>query len=69
MSLARTSSLLSDPELQPARPSTASLSRLTTSARASANTLEQVLEHLRAQKWSAEIVVVDDGSRDDTANS
>jgi glycosyltransferase involved in cell wall biosynthesis len=31
-------------------------------------TLEQVLEHLRAQKWSAEIVVVNDGSRDDTAN-
>ncbi|MBZ5507583.1 MAG: glycosyltransferase family 2 protein [Acidobacteriia bacterium] len=30
-------------------------------------TLEQVLEHLRAQKWSAEIVVVNDGSRDDTA--
>jgi glycosyltransferase involved in cell wall biosynthesis len=31
-------------------------------------TLEQVLEHLRAQKWNAEIVVVNDGSRDDTAN-
>jgi dolichyl-phosphate beta-glucosyltransferase len=31
-------------------------------------TLEQVLEHLRAQKWSAEVVVVNDGSSDDTAN-
>jgi glycosyltransferase involved in cell wall biosynthesis len=31
-------------------------------------TLEQVLEHLRAQKWNAEIVVVNDGSRDDTAD-
>ena len=30
-------------------------------------TLEQVLEHIRAQKWSAEVVVVNDGSRDDTA--
>src|SRR5689334_22239866 len=29
-------------------------------------TLEQILDHLRSQKWSAEIVVVDDGSRDDT---
>lgn len=29
-------------------------------------TLEQIVEHLREQKWSAEIVVVDDGSRDDT---
>ena len=32
------------------------------------NTLEQMLDHIRAQKWSAEIVVVNDGSRDDTAN-
>jgi glycosyltransferase involved in cell wall biosynthesis len=31
-------------------------------------TLEQILEHLRAQKWSAEIVVVNDGSRDETAS-
>ena len=30
-------------------------------------TLERILEHLRAQKWSAEVVVVNDGSRDDTA--
>jgi len=29
-------------------------------------TLEQILDHLRAQQWNAEIVVVDDGSRDDT---
>ncbi len=31
-------------------------------------TLEQMLEHLRAQQWSAEIIVVNDGSRDDTAS-
>lgn len=30
-------------------------------------TLEQMLEHVRAQRWNAEIVVVNDGSRDDTA--
>jgi dolichyl-phosphate beta-glucosyltransferase len=29
-------------------------------------TLEKMLEYLRAQNWSAEIVVVDDGSRDET---
>jgi len=30
------------------------------------STLEQILHHLRAQQWNAEVVVVDDGSRDDT---
>jgi dolichyl-phosphate beta-glucosyltransferase len=29
-------------------------------------TLEQLVQHLRAQAWNAEIVVVDDGSRDET---
>lgn len=29
-------------------------------------TLEQILNHVRRQSWNAEIVVVDDGSRDDT---
>lgn len=29
-------------------------------------TLQQILDHLRAQQWSAEVVVVDDGSRDNT---
>ena len=29
-------------------------------------TLELILEHLRKQAWSAEIVIVDDGSRDET---
>ncbi|HWG51115.1 MAG TPA: dolichyl-phosphate beta-glucosyltransferase [Candidatus Acidoferrales bacterium] len=29
-------------------------------------TLEQILAHLRQESWSAEVVVVDDGSRDDT---
>lgn len=29
-------------------------------------TLEQILEHVKQNAWAAEIVVVDDGSRDDT---
>lgn len=29
-------------------------------------TLQQILDHVHRQKWSVEIVVVDDGSRDDT---
>jgi len=29
-------------------------------------TLEQILAHLRQASWSAEVVIVDDGSRDDT---
>ena len=29
-------------------------------------TLEQILAHLRQQAWNAEIVIVDDGSRDET---
>ncbi|HKD82200.1 MAG TPA: dolichyl-phosphate beta-glucosyltransferase [Candidatus Angelobacter sp.] len=31
-------------------------------------TLQRILEHLKAQRWSAEIVVVNDGSRDDTTD-
>ena len=31
-------------------------------------TLERILEHLNEQKWSAEVVVVNDGSRDDTVD-
>jgi dolichyl-phosphate beta-glucosyltransferase len=30
------------------------------------STLERVVEHLRQEKWSAELLVVDDGSRDTT---
>jgi len=30
------------------------------------STLERILEHLKQQRWNAEVVVVDDGSRDDT---
>ena len=29
-------------------------------------TLEQILDHVRRQNWNAEVMVVDDGSRDDT---
>lgn len=29
-------------------------------------TLEQILDHVRQRRWNAEVVVVDDGSRDDT---
>ena len=31
------------------------------------DTLHRVMDYLHEQKWSAEVVVVDDGSRDDTA--
>jgi glycosyltransferase involved in cell wall biosynthesis len=31
-------------------------------------TLERILEHLRTQQWNAEVVVVNDGSNDDTAS-
>jgi len=31
-------------------------------------TLEKVLAHVRSEKWNAEIIVVNDGSRDDTAS-
>jgi dolichyl-phosphate beta-glucosyltransferase len=31
-------------------------------------TLERILEHLQEQKWNAEVVVVNDGSRDDTTD-
>ncbi len=30
------------------------------------HTLERILEHLKQTQWNAEVVVVDDGSRDDT---
>ena len=30
------------------------------------NTLERILDHLKQHQWNAEVVVVDDGSRDDT---
>jgi glycosyltransferase involved in cell wall biosynthesis len=30
-------------------------------------TLDRVLEHIGAQRWDAEVIVVNDGSRDDTA--
>jgi glycosyltransferase involved in cell wall biosynthesis len=31
-------------------------------------TLERILQHLKDQKWNAEIIVVNDGSRDDTTD-
>ncbi|MFI5106252.1 MAG: dolichyl-phosphate beta-glucosyltransferase, partial [Terriglobales bacterium] len=30
------------------------------------STLNKIVEHLRQQRWDAEVIVVDDGSRDDT---
>src|ERR1043165_7167597 len=31
-------------------------------------TLDRILEHLNGQSWNAEIVIVNDGSRDDTTD-
>ena len=59
---------LSDPELRPAQPQYSIIIPAYNERARIGSTLEQVLEHLREQKWSAEIVVVNDGSRDDTAN-
>lgn len=58
---------LSDPELHPAQPKYSIIIPAYNERARIGSTLEQVLEHLREQKWSAEIVVVNDGSRDDTA--
>ncbi len=58
---------LSDPELRPAQPQYSIIIPAYNERARIGSTLEQVLEHLREQKWSAEIVVVNDGSRDDTA--
>ncbi|HLK54078.1 MAG TPA: dolichyl-phosphate beta-glucosyltransferase [Candidatus Angelobacter sp.] len=59
---------LSDPELRPAQPQYSIIIPAYNERARIGSTLEQVLDHLREQKWSAEIVVVNDGSRDDTAN-
>ena len=59
---------LSNSSLQPAQPQYSIVVPAYNERARIGATLEQILEHLREQKWSAEIVVVNDGSRDDTAN-
>jgi glycosyltransferase involved in cell wall biosynthesis len=59
---------LHDSELQPAQPKYSIVIPAYNERARIGSTLEQVLEHLREQKWNAEIVVVNDGSRDDTAS-
>jgi dolichyl-phosphate beta-glucosyltransferase len=59
---------LSDSSLQPAQPQYSIVVPAYNERARIGATLEQILEHMREQKWSAEIVVVNDGSRDDTAN-
>ncbi|HWF06426.1 MAG TPA: dolichyl-phosphate beta-glucosyltransferase [Candidatus Angelobacter sp.] len=67
MSLAIESPLF-DPELELAQPKYSIVIPAYNERKRIGSTLEQVLEHLRAQKWNAEIVVVNDGSRDETAS-
>jgi dolichyl-phosphate beta-glucosyltransferase len=59
---------LSNSELQAAQPQYSIVVPAYNERARIGGTLEQVLEHVRAQKWNAEIVVVNDGSRDDTAS-
>lgn len=59
----QSSSSLSSPSDQPAY--SIVVPAYNESARLGA-TLERVLDHVRGQKWNAEVVVVDDGSCDDT---
>jgi glycosyltransferase involved in cell wall biosynthesis len=59
---------LSNSSLQPAQPQYSIVVPAYNERARIGATLEQILEHLRAQKWSAEIVVVNDGSRDETAS-
>ncbi|HZI56794.1 MAG TPA: dolichyl-phosphate beta-glucosyltransferase [Verrucomicrobiae bacterium] len=59
---------LSNSSLQPAQPQYSIVVPAYNERARIGATLEQILEHMREQKWSAEIVVVNDGSRDDTAN-
>ena len=59
---------LSNSGLQPAQPQYSIVVPAYNERARIGATLEQMLDHLRAQKWNAEIVVVNDGSRDDTAS-
>jgi dolichyl-phosphate beta-glucosyltransferase len=64
--LASESILQSGPAPETARPRYSVVVPAYNEQRRIGSTLEQVLDHLREQRWNAEIVVVDDGSRDDT---
>lgn len=53
--------------LQPAQPKFSIVIPAYNEHRRIGETLRRILEHLQQQRWNAEVVVVDDGSRDDTA--
>lgn len=53
--------------LQPTQPKLSIVIPAYNEHRRIGDTLHRVLDYLHEQKWSAEVVVVDDGSRDDTA--
>ncbi|HZU33479.1 MAG TPA: dolichyl-phosphate beta-glucosyltransferase [Candidatus Angelobacter sp.] len=59
---------LSSSELQPAQPQYSIIVPAYNERARIGSTLEQIIDHIKAQSWSAEIVVVNDGSRDDTAD-
>lgn len=59
---------LSNSGLQPAQPQYSIVVPAYNERARIGGTLERILEHLREQKWNAEIVVVNDGSSDDTAS-
>jgi glycosyltransferase involved in cell wall biosynthesis len=59
---------LFDPELELAQPKYSIVIPAYNERKRIGSTLEQVLEHLREQKWNAEIIVVNDGSHDQTAS-
>ena len=57
---------LQNPELRAAGPQYSIIVPAYNESARIGGTLERILEHLKGQEWSAEIVVVNDGSRDDT---
>jgi dolichyl-phosphate beta-glucosyltransferase len=59
---------LSNSGLQPAKPQYSIVVPAYNERARIGGTLERILEHLREQKWNAEVVVVNDGSKDDTAS-
>jgi dolichyl-phosphate beta-glucosyltransferase len=66
MSLAREQVAFTNQKIQMARPRYSIVVPAYNERARIGRTLDSILEYLRAESWSAEIVVVDDGSRDET---